>query len=453
MDLNLNLTQTAMQHKVFDDPHRFVVLAKGRRCGGTYGAVLRVMEDLCDGKRVLWIDTVQVNLSNYFQRYFVPLLAGVSQDLWSWNEQKKQFKFLKGFLDMRSAEIPKNIEGFAYNTIIINEAGLVFLADDYLWYNAIYPMVMDYEARVFFVGTPKGKLAKRSIKSTGEKTKNEHLFYTFFKMGQDPDPKNQWKSFQISSYDNPKIKKSEIEAYEATVPASIRAQEIHAQFVDMSQDSIFQSSWWQYTDTLPEGFKVSRRILSWDTAFKDGESNDYSVCTYWIQTMDKFICADMFMGRLTFPALIDKTKFLYEKYNPDLVLIEDKASGQSLIQMFQRTTMPITPFKIDKDKISRAVAITPLIEQGKVLLLKGAWNQVLIDQATLFPLAEYDDAVDSLSQALLYLSGNNYWGDVRPILSKKIYTAESEMQGFEEPVFHNSHPAFRPEKTLTGFWE
>jgi len=48
-----------------------------------------------------------------------------------------------------------------------------------------------------------------------------------------------------------------------------------------------------------------------------------------------------------------------------VVLVEDKASGQSLIQELKNdSNLPIVPVKIDSDKTSRAIAVTGIVEAG-----------------------------------------------------------------------------------------
>ena len=54
------------------------------------------------------------------------------------------------------------------------------------------------------------------------------------------------------------------------------------------------------------------------------------------------------------------------------ILVEDRASGQSLIQELKSSTaLPIIAVKSD-DKQARAQAITPLIEAGKIFLPENA---------------------------------------------------------------------------------
>jgi len=91
---------------------------------------------------------------------------------------------------------------------------------------------------------------------------------------------------------------------------------------------------------------------------------------------------DMWRERVEFPELKKKVIELYERDKPNEILIEDKASGQSLIQKLQRNTrLPIKVIKADTDKISRVHSITPLIEAGKVILPKNQhWIKIFTDE-------------------------------------------------------------------------
>ena len=166
---------------------------------------------------------------------------------------------------------------------------------------------------------------------------------------------------------------------------------------------IFRTDWWQYYSVLPQ---TKRIIQSWDTAFKAKEGNDYSVCTTWAECDKGFYLIDVFKQRAEFPELKRAAVNLYNTYKPHAVLVEDKASGQSLIQELKReTNMAIVPIKVDSDKVSRAYAITPLIESGRVYLPEKAyWLLDYIHSLATFPNAAHDDDVDSTTQALNYLT-------------------------------------------------
>jgi predicted phage terminase large subunit-like protein len=435
-----------MQRTVFSDPHRYIVLAKGRRCGGTLGAANYCLKRLSQGgAKILWVDTIQDNLTRYYQRYIEPIVRQIGPKYAKWNGQQKILRILDGYMDMRSAEKPENIEGFGYTDIILNEAGII-LNNRYLWDNAIRPMVMDYAAKCYFVGTPKGKL---------DKSAQEHLFYTFFQRGNDPVNWPEWKSYQFSSYDNSieaggSIEKSEIDAMVADIASIKVRQEIYADFVQMGQDSLFHDDWWVYRDTVPEYTEgLNFKMLSLDTAFKIGETNDFSAGTVWFRTNKEYCCVDMIQGRWTFPELIEKVKEIYVKWDLDLVLIEDRASGQSLIQSLQLTTLPVMPYSPDKDKITRATAITPLVESGRVTLVKGHWNKALTDQCSLFPDGEYDDIVDTISMALAHMKTSLDLG-LRPAVSSgrhKTMVFENE----DSPLTRRG--GGKGEPVLQGFWD
>lgn len=172
---------------------------------------------------------------------------------------------------------------------------------------------------------------------------------------------------------------------------------------------IFKTSWWKYYNpaALP---KVRRVIQSWDTAFKTKDHNDPSSCTTWAETDEGYFLLDRLNDKMEYPQLKQTAMSLAAKYNPHAVLIEDKASGQSLIQDLKTTRLPIIPIKVDSDKVTRAFAVTSIVESGRVFLPEGApWLVEFIAQLANFPNAAHDDDVDSTTQALNYmhLNGGN----------------------------------------------
>jgi hypothetical protein len=66
----------------------------------------------------------------------------------------------------------------------------------------------------------------------------------------------------------------------------------------------------------------------------------------------------------------------------------------------------------------------------KVKLLRGAWNEMFIDQLESFPSGS-DDIVDSLSQALTYLKD---WRGSKPKIVSRVITVPSQaLRGYEAP--------------------
>jgi predicted phage terminase large subunit-like protein len=53
----------------------------------------------------------------------------------------------------------------------------------------------------------------------------------------------------------------------------------------------------------------------------------------------------------------------------------------------------------DGDKVSRAQALAAQVENGNVMLLRGAWNKDFLDEIGLFPASKYKDQVDAATRA------------------------------------------------------
>jgi predicted phage terminase large subunit-like protein len=148
------------------------------------------------------------------------------------------------------------------------------------------------------------------------------------------------------------------------------------------------------------------RYQSWDTAFKEGEENDYSVCTSWGLKDDGFYLLHRFKMRCDFPTLEQRAMELAAAFVPNQILIEDKASGQSLVQALKRRTrLPVKAVKIDRDKVARLNAVSGYIEAKRLWLPQNEeWVSDYIDELTTFPACAHDDSVDSTTQFLLEIA-------------------------------------------------
>jgi predicted phage terminase large subunit-like protein len=167
---------------------------------------------------------------------------------------------------------------------------------------------------------------------------------------------------------------------------------------------IFKRNYWQFYRP-PLTVALNRIVESWDTAFKKGTENDFSVCTTWGVADNGYYLLHLWRGRVEFPELKRVLVSLAEQWKPNTILVEDRASGQSLIQELKNfTALPILPVKVDSDKQTRAQAVTPLMEAGKIFLPESApWVSDFIEEMACFPNGMHDDVVDATTQALNYL--------------------------------------------------
>ncbi|WP_435018481.1 phage terminase large subunit [Tundrisphaera sp. TA3] len=172
-----------------------------------------------------------------------------------------------------------------------------------------------------------------------------------------------------------------------------------------AEGGIFKSAWLRRFREPQE--KYLRIVQSWDTAYKPGQLNDPSCCTTWGEKPDGFDLLHVMVKRLEYPELKNKLILHAAEWQADAVLIEDKASGQSLIQDLRRDTqLPVIAILPRGDKETRASAVSALVEAGKVFVPEqAAWLTDFEMELMTFPNSVHDDQVDSLSQFLEWSKG------------------------------------------------
>jgi len=185
----------------------------------------------------------------------------------------------------------------------------------------------------------------------------------------------------------------------------------------IAEGNIIKREWWKYYKERPH---FTRIVQSWDTAFKAKAENDYSVCTVWGEAANGYYLLDVWRQKVEYPELKRAAISLHGRDKANAVLVEDKASGQSLIQELKReTALPVLPVKVDSDKIARVNAVSPLIEAGKVFIPEYAtWLHDYIEELSAFPNGANDDAVDSTTQFLAWVNKRPYLGfneDFEPV--------------------------------------
>ena len=169
-----------------------------------------------------------------------------------------------------------------------------------------------------------------------------------------------------------------------------------------SSGGMFQKDWFIKYLHAPEGGRIYQ---SWDTAYKAKQINDPSVCTTWLETNNKYYLLDVVCERLEYPALKKKIILEASRWSPEAVLIEDKASGQSLLQELRKETLlPVIAIMPEGDKVTRASAVSATIEAGKVAIPENSmWVDDYMTEMITFPLASHDDRVDSTTQFLSWI--------------------------------------------------
>lgn len=170
------------------------------------------------------------------------------------------------------------------------------------------------------------------------------------------------------------------------------------------EGGMFKRVWLKYYASEPTDGIIT---MSVDTANKDTKRADYTVATIWKRVGKDHYLLKVYREKLEFVDLVRKVKMWAHDWSPNAILIEDKASGQQLIQTLNRTSS--FPFNVisrkadsTEGKILRAEGVTTTFEARHVFLPERAeWTADFEHELLTFPLGKYDDQVDS---ATMYLN-------------------------------------------------
>jgi phage terminase large subunit len=136
-----------------------------------------------------------------------------------------------------------------------------------------------------------------------------------------------------------------------------------------------------------------------DSAYTEKTTNDPTAIMVACHANNNIYIKDSRQAWMEFPQLIQEIKNLAALNNASRVHIEPKASGKSIAQQLRReTTLNIIELDAPKeDKTTRLNACASVIEGRRVFLIKGNWNDNLLNEVVRFPNGLHDDQVDNLS--------------------------------------------------------
>jgi len=190
-------------------------------------------------------------------------------------------------------------------------------------------------------------------------------------------------------------------------------------------------------------------LQSYDCAFTEKTTGDPTACTVWAvfthEGERNAMLIDAWDEHLSYPELrtraikdwqteyggMTKDSPYSRAKRPDRILVEAKASGQSLIQDLRLARVPVIGYNPGKaDKVSRAHQAAPTLELGLLWIPESvknkghpvSWSGAFLRQLSKFPVAEHDDYVDTFTQAVIFLKDSGWFelprakdvDDVRP---------------------------------------
>lgn len=197
--------------------------------------------------------------------------------------------------------------------------------------------------------------------------------------------------------------------------------------------NVLMRQWWQVW-TEPELPSVEMILISLDTAFKESQENDYTACTVWglwkpnpKAKRYSMILLHAWRERSRYSIMKAKVIATIQKWTiddqaPDHIIIEDKASGHSLIQDFSDAGVDVFAYNPGKESLLfRANIISDVLEDGNIWVpgrlqqdgkrsdrVLASFAEMLVKEAERFPKDDHDDLVTTAIQAWHFAADNGY---------------------------------------------
>jgi len=388
-DLNVKLHEK--QREVFDDNHRFKIVAAGRRFGKSRLAAW-----------LLLIEALQSTSKDVF--YVAPTYQQARDILWgllkelghevikSAHENTSVLTLVNNRkIYLKGADRPDTLRGVGLCFCVIDEYADI---KPNVWEQILRPALADVQGKALFIGTPKGR----------------NHFYDLYKYAEG-NKDEEWTSFHYSSYDNPLIPASEIDAAKRSMSSFAFRQEFLASFEAASRD-IFKEEWIKYDEEEP---KEGRYFIAVDLAgfvkvdkmasAKNKQLDETAISIVKVNEEGWWV-AEIKHGRWDIKETCSQIMSAVLHYEPTAVGIEKGSlKNAALPYLMDLMRKHNHYFRIDdcthgnQKKTDRIVwALQGRFEHEQVKLNYGDWNNEFVDQLVNFPNSQlHDDLIDSLA--------------------------------------------------------
>ena len=404
----INVKLHDKQREVFDDPHRFRIVAAGRRFGKSrLAAWLLLIEALkSETKDVFYVAPTFQQAKDIMWGVLKELGRDVIQ---SAHENTSVLTLVNGRkIYLKGADRPDTLRGVGLHFLVIDEYADI---KPNVWEQILRPALADVQGKALFIGTPKGR----------------NHFYELYKYAEDGKD-DDWKEFHFSSYDNPLIPESEIEAAKTSMSSFAFRQEFLASFQAASRD-IFKEEWIQYGNDEDEP-EDGRYYIAVDLAGfvsvdkESGNKNrklDETAIAIVRVHQEGWWIKEIRHGRWDIQETCREIFKAVQNYMPHKIGIEKgslkNAAAPYLNDLMRENNMY---FRIEdlnhgnRRKSERIIwSLQGIFENGKVILERGAWNTPFIDQLVNFPNSQlHDDLVDALAYIQQIAQVDVYFEDV-----------------------------------------
>ncbi len=380
------------QSEVFNDNHRFKVVAAGRRCGKSrLSAVTLLIEALnCpEGSSVM---------------YVAPTLGQARSIIWdllhdlgrpvikSSHVNNLEITLINGRkILVRGADNPDSLRGVSLTYLVLDECA--FIKQD-VWEKILRAALSDKKGRALFISTPSGR----------------NWFYDTFKLGQSGEDE-EWKSWHKTTADNETIDPKEIEAAKRTLSSFAFKQEYLSSF-DTSGADVFKQEWFKLGDEPQYGsYVVAIDLAGFEEVAKNAGASkkrldESAIAIAKIADNGDWWIAKIVHGRWDIRETAVKILQTIRDYEPIAVGIERGALKNAVLPYLNDLMRKNNIYAHiqdlthgNKKKTDRVVwSLQGRLEHGRITFNEDEdWSE-FEDQLVMFPTAGvHDDLVDALS--------------------------------------------------------
>ena len=387
---NLNINLLPWQQEVLADPARFKVIAAGRRCGKTHFAAVTLILAALDGRPggVMYVGPTQGLARDLLWDKLFELAGDIIE---SSNVNNLEIVLSGGNkIALKGSDRPDTLRGYSLKHLVLDEFAF---HKEGVFDTILRPALADRKGSALFISTPEGRNA----------------FYDVYMNGEAGKP--GWKSWHLTSHDNPLLDPEELANAKETMAAWQYRQEFEASF-DAKGSEFFDPEAFLYYEEKPDHVQGDYYIAVDLAGFESDRGNktkrrdNSAISVVCVDANGVWWVEDVLFGRWTLDETAERIFRAVEEYRPIKVGIEKGLAQQAALgplQDLMRRTHRVFHIELlshgNQRKQDRILwALQGRFEHGKIKLKEGDWNIAFVDEASAFPSQlVHDDLLDSLA--------------------------------------------------------
>ncbi len=387
---SLDIGLLPWQKDVWSDPTRFKVIAAGRRCGKSRYAAYRLLVEALgsDKGHVFYVAQTQGQARDVMWSVLMDVGRPVIKTA---HINNLQLTLINGStISLKGSDRPDTMRGVSLKFVVLDEyAGM----KPTVWEEVLRPALADQRGDAVFIGTPTGR---------------NHFWELFQYASVSGDP--EWKSWHLTSYDNPMLSKEEIDGAKKSMSSFAFRQEFLAKF-EAKDSELFREEWLLWSEDEPkEGdYYIACDLAGFEEVGKgirNTRLDQTAIAVVKVTPKGDWWVKTIIHGRWDLHETARRIFQAVAENKPISVGIERGIAQQAVMSpLSDLQRQQNRHFRVEmlthgnKKKVDRIVwALQGRMENKRITLNKGDWNATFLDQLFQFPSKlTHDDLVDALS--------------------------------------------------------